>query len=191
MYSGTNQPPGVSPTFQDIRARFITKEVSVKRADRSMKNSEFEGLIKQNFDYLFERFGFEVTYKGEASSAHDLVVLGSAKCQLKFISEFGTVEVLVGPNDAKPGWDNGRSSTANWYALWKVIDFVLGRPNRSMAELEELHGLLWGKSTEAAVKFYADLLRSVCDAVCELFQGEESQAKRRALTAYFSPASST
>ncbi len=161
----------------------------MKGVEKSSEYSEFERVITEHFGYLFERYAFEVTYRSEASSAHNLVVLGSARCQLKFISEFGTVEVLAGPIDAKPGWDNGRSSIANWYALWKVIDFVHGRPNRSMSELEELHRLLWDKTTEGVVKFYADLLRPDCDAVCELFQEREGQAKRSALTDYFSPTS--
>ncbi len=130
-----------------------------------MTHSTVMEQIKKYFGYLFDEYGFDVIAETYFESFGNwVVVLQSDDCRVRIIQDRGEVSVAVGPLWSPPGWQAGP-----WFDLAVITAFLTQgkgtleyRPGRTDQQLERL----------------ANLLRSHCDQICELFQDKVFQQKR-------------
>src|SRR3989304_1139943 len=95
----------------------------------------FVDAISNYLDFLFAEFGFAVVHQEDSWGEHGLVILESRSCRLKAVFDRGAIEVFLGRSDAPPTWSSVTEGRRAWFYLRTVVDFLKGRPKRSLAEL--------------------------------------------------------
>ncbi len=131
---------------------------------------DFLELIKRNFGYLFDLYGFETVYSKSAQGGQNcLIVLESKDCRIKFYRSQGEANLLFGTLSAPLGWEDVIDGTRHWYFARGIIDFVqknpvnakelLNQTRRSLTEEEQL--------AELSVK-----LKPICKQIIQLFKGD-------------------
>ena len=137
----------------------------------------FAEAISKTFGFLFTDFGFAVVHQEDSWGEHGLVVLESKDCRVKFVFDRGAVQIFLGRKDAAPTWSDGSGARKAWFYLQGVVDFLEGRPKRSLAQLltegEQQKGLSEGDDLAQA----AELLRPVGGEAFRLF-GQDDQGGR-------------
>jgi len=134
---------------------------------------DFLELIKQNFGYLFDLYGFEAVYTKSARGGENcLIVLESKDCRIKFYRSQGEANLLFGTSSAPLGWEDVIDDTRHWYFARGIIDFVqknpvnakelLNQTRRSLTEEEQL--------AELSLK-----LKPICKQIIQLFKGDNTK----------------
>jgi hypothetical protein len=83
---------------------------------------EFTSMIKKHFNYLFDDYGFQVTYTKEFCSDHSSVGLESSHFRMLFHQERGGFSILVGTLDAP--FD---SEMNGWVSIYNLMAYLLKR----------------------------------------------------------------
>lgn len=151
--------------------------------------AEVLDLIQRSFDFLFEEYGFRLIHASDASyGPRCLVVAESKDCRVRFVSEFGSVEVDIGRLDAAPAWGDGPQGRREWFPLRAVLYFLQGKAWPTLEESRKDGQRLASLSRDEYVAYLANQLRPVCREVCQLFSKDAPQERWRAFEAYNSSA---
>lgn len=133
-----------------------------------MTRSVVMDQIKELFHYLFEDYGFTVFSETYFESFGNwVIVLLSNGCRIRFFEDRGEVSIAVGPLWSPADWQAGP-----WFDLPIVIAYLTNEKDtweyKSGSTAEQLERL-------------AGLLRPSCDQICELFEEDVFQQRRREL----------
>jgi hypothetical protein len=142
----------------------MTKLLAIEAKMESGKHSqEFLNVIKSEFGYLFERYGFLPRVSSEGRQGeYCLAVLQWNQCQIKFRLEKGVPEYFFATLEASPDWtvENG------WYD-GDVICAYLFRRNPELTVVWPKGHRKW--STEETLRVFSARLRPVVDQIISAF----------------------
>ncbi len=144
----------------------------------------FLDAISEYLDFLFTEFGFAVVHQEDSWGEHGLVILESSSCQVKVIFDRGAIEISLGKKGAARTWSSEDRGRKTWFYLRGVVDYLQGRPKRTLAELlaeGESHEVSqWSDLAEAA-----ELLRPVAQEAFTLFGEGPSPETWKAFETYY------
>jgi len=131
----------------------------------------FFSQIKRHFDYLFDQYSFQLVYCEDSEQFPIcLVVLESADCRLRFISDREVPEFSIGTKSARITWeDSDRGTVHGWYGLNALADFLEKRTIHAPFLEQRKVGYL---TREEHLVRISDLLRPRCDLVFEFMRQE-------------------
>ena len=136
-----------------------------------MNIDEYSQLIKDNFNYLFEEYGFNVVYIHEPRSRHKVFRVGlqAEFCKILFVREQGAGVSFLGTSNAP--FNNEMNE--NWVSLIGLLGYIL----RKDFDWTFLNTIPHRQRIESSLLFSSNQFRPYCGEMIEMFSSQENMAK--------------
>ena len=136
-----------------------------------MNIDEYAKLIKEKFNYLFEKYGFSDVYIREIQNHHKVFRIGlqSDVCKILFVREQGAGVAFLGTSSA-PFEDE---MNEEWISLISLLGYIL----KKEFDWTFLNTLSRSQQIEASLSFSSSQFRPYCKQITEMFSSRENIAK--------------
>jgi hypothetical protein len=136
-----------------------------------MNIDEYAQLIKKNFYYLFEEYGFSNVYICEIHNRHKVFRVGiqSEICKILFVREQGAGVSFLGTSNAP--FENEMNE--NWISLISLLGYIL----KKEFDWTFLNTLSRSQQIEASLSFSSSQFKPHTKQMIEMFSSQENVAK--------------
>ena len=138
-----------------------------------MNIDEYSQLIKDEFFYLFEEYGFKLVYIREHQNRFTVFRIGlqSNACKILFVREQGAGVPFMGPLSAP--FEN--EVDEQWVSLIGLLSYIL----RIDFDWSFLNTTPQSKRIQASLSFSSKQFKPHCRQMIEMFSSQENVAKWR------------
>ena len=128
-----------------------------------MNIDEYIQLIKEKFDFLFEKHEFNVVYVREVQNRHRVFRVGllSSVCKILFVREQGAGVSFLGTLDAP--FENEMNE--QWVSLMGLLGYIL----KEDFDWTFLDTLSYAQRIEASLSFSSSQFKPYCKQMMEMF----------------------
>lgn len=142
-----------------------------------MSCDQFYALVREQFTFLFEEYGFAVVHLEEATSRTDHCLMGleSTTCRILIYRTWEDTNVWIALPGARFGWDAHTDKQGpRWYPMEALIDFSHPRKRGrfqwgTFQPIEDILSLFAGEIKPIAPKIFAAIADPAARTELEVF----------------------
>ena len=136
-----------------------------------MNIDEYSQLIKGEFLYLFEDYGFNLVYIREIQNCFNVFRIGlqSDVCRILFVREQGAGVSFLGTLSAP--FENEMNE--QWVSLMGLLSYIL----KTEYDWSFLNAIPKSQRIQSSLSFSSKQFRPYCHQLIEMFNSKESVAK--------------